>query len=112
MDLIKRLRHRFIFLAAVSIFIIVSVALLSINWMSARSMQESCLKTMSRIADNGGVMPMREGHYPTGNTTWFIDSDWNDDTREAYYSTRYFSVTFSSRNKVMAIHADQIAAYT
>ena len=66
MDLIKRLRHRFIFLAAVSIFIIVSVALLSINWMSARSMQESCLKTMSRIADNGGVMPMREGHYPQG----------------------------------------------
>ena len=112
MDLIKRLRHRFIFLAAVSIFIIVSVALLSINWMSARSMQESCLKTMSRIADNGGGMPMREGHYPTGTTTWFIDSDWNDDTREAYYSTRYFSVTFSSGNKVMAIHADQIAAYT
>ena len=112
MDLIKRLRHKFIFLAAVSIFIIVSVALLSINWMSARSMQESCLKTMSRIADNGGVMPMREGHYPTGTTTWFIDSDWNDDTREAYYSTRYFSVIFSPGNKVMAIHAEQIAAYT
>ena len=56
MDLIKRLRHRFIFLAAVSIFIIVSVALLSINWMSARSMQESCFKTMNRIADNGGVI--------------------------------------------------------
>ena len=60
MDLIKRLRHRFIFLAAVSIFIIVSVALLSINWMSARSMQESCFKTMNRIADNGGVMPRRK----------------------------------------------------
>ena len=53
MDLIKRLRHRFILLAALSIFIIVSVALLSINWMSARSMQESCFKTMNRIADNG-----------------------------------------------------------
>lgn len=112
MDLIKRLRHRFIFLAAVSIFIIVSVALLSINWMSARSMQESCFKTMNRIADNGGVMPRREGHEPTGATTWFIDSDWNDDTPEAYYSTRYFSVIFSPRNKVMAIHAEQIAAYT
>ena len=75
MDLIKRLRHRFILLAALSIFIIVSVALLSINWMSARSMQDSCFKTMNRIADNGGVMPMREGHYPAA-TTWFIDSDW------------------------------------
>ena len=90
MDLIKRLRHRFIFLAAVSIFIIVSVALLSINWMSARSMQESCFKTMNRIADNGGVMPRREGHEPTGATTWFIDSEWNDDTPEAYYSTQVF----------------------
>ncbi len=112
MDLIKRLRHRFIFLAAVSIFIIVSVALLSINWMSARSMQESCFKTMNRIADNGGVMPRREGHEPTGATTWFIDSEWNDDTPEAYYSTRYFSVILSPGNKVMAIHAEQIAAYT
>ena len=112
MDLIKRLRHRFIFLAAVSIFIIVSVALLSINWMNARSMQESCFKTMNRIADNGGVMPRREGHEPTGATTWFIDSEWNDDTPEAYYSTRYFSVIFSPGNKVMAIHAEQIAAYT
>lgn len=111
MDLIKRLRHRFILLAALSIFIIVSVALLSINWMSARSMQDSCFKTMNRIADNGGVMPMREGHYPAA-TTWFIDSDWNDESRESYYSTRYFSVIFDRGNKVTDIHAEQIAAYT
>ena len=59
MNLIKKLRRQFIFLATLAIFIIVAGALGLINMMGFYAMREHCLDTMTYITQNGGTMPSR-----------------------------------------------------
>ena len=106
MDIIRKLRYRFILLAALSVFIIVTVALFLINVMSARSMQETCLNTMVFIAENGGVMPRTER--PRITEGWLFTTDRGEDTLESYYYTRYFSVVLDNHKQATKINIDRI----
>ena len=110
MDIIRKLRYRFILLAALSVFIIVTVALFLINVMSARSMQETCLNTMVFIAENGGVMPRTER--PRITEGWLFTTDRGEDTLESYYYTRYFSVVLDNHKQATKINIDRIAAFS
>lgn len=93
MNLIKKLRRRFILLATLAVFIIVAGALGLINMMGFYAMREHCLDTMTYITQNGGTMPSRYRPDTTGSwgKDFFPGVTWPEDTPEFAYQTRYFS---------------------
>lgn len=114
MNLIKRLRRRFIFLATLAIFIIVAGALGLINMMGFYAMREHCLDTMTYITQNGGTMPSR--YHPADTSSWGKDFlpgvTWPEDTPEFAYQTRYFSLRLDSNNRITAVNVKNIVAFS
>ena len=114
MNLIKRLRRRFILLATLAVFIIVAGALGLINMMGFYAMREHCLDTMTYITQNGGTMPSRYRPDTTGSwgKDFFPGVTWPEDTPEFAYQTRYFSLRLDSSNHITAVNVKNIVAFS
>lgn len=114
MNIIKKLRIRFILLATLAIFIIVAGALGLINMMGFYAMREHCLDTMTYISQNGGSMPSR--YRPESTSSWgkdfFPGVTWPEDTPEFAYQTRYFSLRLDSDNHITAVNVKNIVAFS
>lgn len=114
MNLIKKLRRQFIFLATLAIFIIVAGALGLINMMGFYAMREHCLDTMTYITQNGGTMPSR--YHPADTASWgkdfFPGITWPEDTPEFAYQTRYFSLRLDSSGRITAVNVKNIVAFS
>lgn len=112
MNLIKKLRHRFILLATLAVFIIVAGALGLINMMGFYAMREHCLDTMAYITQNGGTLPTR--FRPSESGTWSLlpGITWPEDTPEFAYQIRYFSIRLDSSNHITAANVKNIVAFS
>ncbi|MCH4178841.1 MAG: HAMP domain-containing histidine kinase [Megasphaera sp.] len=109
MNIIKRLRRKFIILATAAVVIIVVGALGLINAISYVRMESQCMNVLSYISENGGNIPT---HATPPNTSWLGNGSWSDDTPEFSYQIRYFSVLVNSEGYAKQINIKNIAAFS
>lgn len=114
MDIIKKLRRRFLLLATLAVFIIIAGALSLVNFMGWNAVRERCLETLSYIADNGGTLPTTLPDR-TDSLLWlpFISGDSSlADSPEYPHLVRYFSIRLDRNGTPVAINAENISAFS
>jgi signal transduction histidine kinase len=109
MDIIKRLRHRFIFLATAAVIIIVAGALGLINTIGYLSMRSNCMDVLIYISQHGGDVSR---HERPQDTSWLTDAGQMNDTPEFSYQTRFFSVRTDKDGYVENINIKNISAFS
>ena len=88
MDIIHRLRRKFLFLAFIAVVLILAGALGLINTITYMKMRGEVDTLLDVIVQNDGVLP---GHQPgTSTQSWLSDPEWYNDTPEFAHQTRYF----------------------
>ncbi|WP_101912467.1 sensor histidine kinase [Megasphaera vaginalis (ex Bordigoni et al. 2020)] len=108
MNVIQRLRRKFIFVATIAVVIIIFVALGLID--AAVYLQEKgqVETIMQRISDNDGVLH----HAPAPDDNAWFNLNWSDDTPEFAYQIRYFSILADKDGIVKRVNVDHIASFT
>lgn len=109
MDMVKKLRWKFILVATAAVVIIVVGALGMINAIAYMRMNSQIESVLSYISKNGGSVPPKQ---TPQDSSWLGDTDWADDTPEFAYQTRFFSVLVNSDGYVKEINIKNIAAFT
>ncbi len=109
MDMVKRLRRKFILVATVAVVIIVAGALGLINTITYMRMESQVESVLAYISQNNGHVP---SHSTPTDTGWLGDRDWSSDTPEFSYQTRYFSLLVSAEGYAKDIDISNIAAFT
>jgi len=109
MDMIHRLRRKFLILAFAAVILILAGALGLINGITYMKMRAEVNTLLSAIVQNDGIMP---SHHPgTSTESWLGDSEWYNDTPEFAHQTRYFSAVLDNGNKVSRLNLSNIAAF-
>lgn len=109
MDMVKKLRRKFILVATVGVVIIVAGALGLINTISYMRMEAQVETILTYISQNGGKVPL---YTPPKETSWFGESDWSQNTPEFSYQIRYFSILVNAEGYAYDINIANIAAFT
>lgn len=112
MNIIRRLRRRFILLATLAIVIIVFGALGLINLMGYYGMRSHCLDTMTYITQNGGSLPSRIRGGDSSFWNSQFGTSWAEDTPESPYLIRYFSIRLDSENRIIGANVKNIVAFS
>lgn len=113
MNVIKKLRRKFIFVATGAVIIIVAGALSLVNVIIHMRMENEVQSILAYISQNEGYVPPHTAQRPAGS--WlldFDDSNWTSDTPEFTYQTRFFSVHVDADGYATDINLDHIAAFT
>ncbi|HCJ91452.1 MAG TPA: sensor histidine kinase [Acidaminococcaceae bacterium] len=109
MDMIHRLRRKFLILAFAAVILILAGALGLINGITYMKMRAEVNTLLSAIVQNDGIMP---SHHPgTSTESWLGDPEWYNDTPEFAHQTRYFSAVLDNGNKVSRLNLSNIAAF-
>lgn len=109
MDMIHRLRRKFLALAFAAVVLILAGALGLINGITYMKMRSEVFTLMSAIVQNDGIMP---SHQPgTSTESWLSDPEWYNDTPEFAHQTRYFSVILDDSNKIRRLNLSNISAF-
>lgn len=109
MDMIHRLRRKFLLLAFIAVVIILAGALGLINGITYMKMRSEVFTLMSAIVQNDGIMP---SHQPgTSTESWLSDPEWYNDTPEFAHQTRYFSVILDENDKIRRLNLSNISAF-
>ncbi len=78
MDMIHRLRRKFLLLAFIAVVIILAGALGLINGITYMKMRSEVNTLLTAIVQNDGIMP---SHQPgTSTESWLSDPEWYNDT--------------------------------
>lgn len=109
MNIIKKLRRKFIVIAIAAVFLIVFGALSLINAISYTRMESQCMNVLQYISQNGGNIPP---HSTPPSTSWIGNGSWSDDTPDFSYQIRYFSVLVNANGYAEKINIANIAAFT
>lgn len=115
MNVIKKLRRRFILLATLAVFIIIAGALSLINFMGWHAVRERCMDTLSYIAENNGTLPSQ---LPQDSETNFWEfpflsgSNPLSDTPEYPHLIRYFSIRLDRNGLPVWVNAKNISAFS
>lgn len=110
MDIIHRLRRKFLFLAFIAVVLILAGALGLINTITYMKMRGEVDTLLDVIVQNDGVLP---GHQPgTSTQSWLSDPEWFNDTPEFAHQTRYFSVVLDEKGKIQRLNLSNISAFT
>ena len=109
MDMIKKLRRKFILVATVGVVIIVAGALGRINTISYMRMEAQVETILSYISQNGGKVPL---YTSPKETSWFGETDWSQNTPDFSYQLRYFSILVDGEGYARDINIANIAAFT
>lgn len=97
MDIIHRLRRKFLFLAFIAVVLILAGALGLINTITYMKMRGEVDTLLDVIVQNDGVLPV---HQPgTSTQSWLSDPEWFNDTPEFAHQTRYFSVVMDEKGR-------------
>lgn len=96
----RKLRRKFIGLSMLSVLLVLSLIMGAVNLINYRSMTRSADEKLSLLASQGG----RFGDKPPGGRPP------GDFDAETPFSSRYFSVSLSSDNRVISSDTDHIAA--
>lgn len=110
MDIIHRLRRKFLFLAFIAVVLILAGALGLINTITYMKMRGEVDTLLDVIVQNDGVLPV---HQPgTSTQSWLSDPEWFNDTPEFAHQTRYFSVVLDEKGKIQRLNLSNISAFT
>lgn len=129
-DMIKKLRIKFIILSTVSLLLLLGIIVISSNFLAYRELVFNSDRVIEMIADNGGrpghklppekkenpmpniVMPST-GVPSTGmdNTVKRHDGFWSRRTLslETMYEARFFTVTIAADGQITAVNTESIA---
>jgi len=109
MDIIHRLRRKFLFLAFVAVVLILAGALGLINTITYMKMRGEVDTLLDVIVQNDGILP---GHQlGTSTQSWLSDPEWYNDTPEFAHQTRYFSVLVDGDGKIQRLNLSNISAF-
>lgn len=109
MNVIKKLRRKFILISTATVIIIVIGALSLITSVAYIRINAQIDSFLMYISQNNGRI---SEHKLPPNTTWFSETDWTGDTPDFPYQLRYFSVLVDDNNYVKEINIKNIAAFT
>ena len=109
MDMVKKLRRKFIIIATIGVIIIVTGALGVINTISYMRMEAEVETVLSYISQNDGKVP---AFTTSKESSWFGESDWSRNTPEFSYQIRYFSIRVNAEGYAKDINIANIAAFT
>ena len=108
MDMIHRLRRKFLLLAFVAVVIILAGPGL-INGITYMKMRSEVDTLLTAIVQNDGIMP---SHQPgTSTESWLSDPEWYNDTPEFAHQTRYFSVILDHDGRIQRLNLSNISAF-
>ncbi len=123
-NMIKKLQHKFVFIAVLSLFIVEFVIIGSINFINIYQINEKSNRMLEMICNNDGVFPDFDKSKPKinndnnpppenqqigSNDKFFNDKDINAETK---YVTRFFTVNVNDSNEITKVDTSQIAAVT
>ena len=105
MNMVKKLRRKFILIATVGVVIIVVGALGLINAITYTRMESQVMSVLTYICHNDGHLPKKVN---SSNKSWFDEPSWTDDTPEFSYQVRFFSVLVDSNGYAKNINIKNI----
>ena len=109
MNVIKKLRRKFILISTATVTIIVIGALSLVTSVAYIRINAQIDSFLIYISQNNGRI---SEHKLPPNTTWFSETDWTGDTPDFPYQLRYFSVLVDDQNYIKEINIKNIAAFT
>ena len=110
--MIKKLRHKFIAVSVLSVFLVLLVIMGAINILNYRRMVDDSDKVLNVLAENNGEFPKRDGGFKHRETRgdWFFNELSSDKSPELPYESRYFTVRLSPEGSVTSVDTGRIAA--
>ena len=101
MNVIKKLRRKFILISTATVTIIVIGALSLVTSVAYIRINAQIDSFLIYISQNNGRI---SEHKLPPNTTWFSETDWTGDTPDFPYQIRYFSVLVDDQNYIKEIN--------
>ena len=89
MNMIKRLRRKFIIMATIGVLVVLGGALGLINTIAYMRMNQQVMSVLTYIIHNNGAVPQKIGG---DDGSFFSDPSWTEETPEFAYQIRFFSV--------------------
>ena len=96
--MIRKLRHKFIAISVLSVFLVLVVIMSAINILNYSRVVRDSDAVLAVLAENGGQFPKREGSmkHKERNRDWFFEELSPELSPELAYESRYFTVRLSS----------------
>ena len=110
--MIRKLRHKFIAISVLSVFLVLVVIMSAINILNYSRVVRDSNAVLAVLAENGGQFPKREGSmkHKERNRDWFFEELSPELSPELAYESRYFTVRLSSEGNVTSVDTGRITA--
>ncbi len=100
--MIRRFQRRFIVIATFAVVILLTISLGMVNFFNFSRARREINATMDMLLEHEGIFPE--------DPSVLSDEKLYDDSEEAYYQTRYFSVRMTAQGGVEEVNLKHIAA--
>ncbi len=110
--MIKKLRHKFIAISVLSVFVVLAVIMSAINILNYSHVVRDSDAVLNVLAENNGQFPKPDGGFKrkARNRDWLFDELSAEQSPELAYESRYFTVRLSSDGNVTSVDTGRIAA--
>ncbi|WP_337563863.1 HAMP domain-containing sensor histidine kinase [Megasphaera sp.] len=109
MNMIKRLRRKFIIMATIGVLVVLGGALGLINTIAYMRMNQQVMSVLTYIIHNNGAVPQKIGG---DDGSFFSDPSWTEETPEFAYQIRFFSVLVNAGGYAEKIDIQYIASFS
>ena len=109
MNIIKRLRRKFIIMATIGVLVVLGGALGLINTIAYIRMHQQVMSVLTYIIHNNGAVPQKIGG---DDGSFFSDPSWTEETPEFAYQIRFFSVLVNASGYAEKIDIQHIASFS
>ncbi|MGN0945508.1 MAG: sensor histidine kinase [Megasphaera sp.] len=109
MNIIKRLRRKFIIMATIGVLVVLGGALGLINTIAYMRMHQQVMSVLTYIIHNDGAVPQKIGG---DDGSFFSDPSWTEETPEFAYQIRFFSVLVNASGYAEKIDIQHIASFS
>lgn len=109
MNMIKRLRRKFIIMATIGVLVVLGGALGLINTIAYMRMNQQVMSVLTYIIHNNGAVPQKIGG---DDGSFFSDPSWTEETPEFAYQIRFFSVLVNASGYAEKIDIQHIASFS
>lgn len=104
--MIKTLRFKFLWIAMLSVFLVLSAIIGIANMMNYYQVEEKTGERLQFLVDNKGKLPER----PKNTKEKTRDRSWKHMSPELPYEIRYFTISMGEKGQVISINTRKIAA--
>ena len=112
--MIKKLRHKFIAISVLSVFLVLLVIMSAINILNYSHVVRDSDAVLAVLAENGGQFPKREGSFKRDSKNhsrdWLFEELSPELSPELAYESRYFTVRLGSSGSVTSVDTGRISA--